>query len=125
MRNYAIIIENYNLRLSCYNCNRYVGHDSDITLADAWNENDGDLGASKVYINTQKGYEIFERIYNDLIVKELSEKKETLSKYKHKYSMQNRRIFYKWYNRMKDHVFLFWVFDIKCLFTRIWRKFTG
>ena len=120
---YNLFIQNYDLRLSCYNCTQYRCHDSDITLADAWDEDARDIGASKIYINTQKGDEIFKRICNDLITQEINEKKEDLYKYKHEYPILKRKMFFKYYNRIKDHLFLFWIFNIKCFLTRIWGKF--
>ena len=59
------------LRKSCYECQfAETPHVSDITLGDFWgirerkSELDDDGGTSAVIINTLKGYELFERVYN-------------------------------------------------------------
>lgn len=66
-------------RPSCYKC-QFKGfpQKSDITLADFWGiENidstmDQDKGTSLVLINSQKGYELFESIQNNIIWKEFT-----------------------------------------------------
>ena len=66
-----VFLKNYCLRPSCYDCAfKTIDRQADITLADAWywgdndrfGEMDDDKGISAVFINSQKGRTIFERI---------------------------------------------------------------
>ena len=66
------------LRDSCYNCSfRDKNRRSDITLADFWGINnvvpdmDDDKGTSLVIINTSKGKELYEKIKENTIYKEV------------------------------------------------------
>ena len=74
-----LFLGNVILRDSCYSCKfKKIHRKSDITLADFWGiENvlprfDDDKGVSAVLINSNKGQEIFNKIKQDLICKEVN-----------------------------------------------------
>lgn len=67
-------LKNYSLRDSCYNCYyKTVERESDITLADFWGvevvapDMFDDKGTSLVFVNSDKGNKIFERIADKMI----------------------------------------------------------
>lgn len=70
-----LFLRNFILRPSCYNC-KYCNFDrcSDITLGDFWgwekslphNFNSDNKGVSLVFVNTEKGKQIFESIKKDI-----------------------------------------------------------
>ena len=71
-------LTNLSLRPSCYNCHsKSLKRESDITLADFWGienvapEMDDDKGTSLVFVNSEKGKELFEEILNGMIYKEV------------------------------------------------------
>lgn len=71
-------LKNISLRPSCYDCHsKTLKRNSDITLADLWGckeivpEMFDDKGTSFVIVNSEKGKEIFEKISNQLVVKEI------------------------------------------------------
>lgn len=66
-------LKNYTLRPSCYECKfKGMKKDSDITLADCWTikkyypDMDDDKGVSLVYINSQKGKELFYHVQDKM-----------------------------------------------------------
>lgn len=71
-------LKNISLRPSCYDCHsKTLSRNSDITLADLWGCKDivpemfDDKGTSFVMINSKKGKELFEKISNQLVEKEI------------------------------------------------------
>ena len=66
------------LRPSCYNCQfKTLNRESDITLADFWGvqkilpEMDDDKGTSLVFVNSEKGHEMFKEIKDKITLKEV------------------------------------------------------
>ena len=58
---YYYFLNNYSLRDSCYTCDEYSSHSSDITLADHWlvdSSFDDDRGTSLIIANTAKGEDV-------------------------------------------------------------------
>lgn len=89
---YFFFLHNYSLRKSCYGCDLYERHASDITLADYWlvdRENDDDLGTSLVLANTQKGESALGSLKAQ--VTEVPVKDFNPSVYRHGYNMSKRR----------------------------------
>ena len=89
---YFFFLHNYSLRKSCYGCDLYKRHASDITLADYWlvdRENDDDLGTSLVLANTQKGESAVSSLKAQ--VTEVPAKDFDFSVYRHGYNMSKRR----------------------------------
>lgn len=71
-------LQNVCLRESCYDCSFKSKHrKSDITLADFWGidqilpEMNDDKGTSLVIINSEKGQKLFEKVQENLVVKEV------------------------------------------------------
>lgn len=71
-------LKNICLRPSCYNCNfRSLNRQSDITLADFWGiqnllpDMDDDNGTSLIFLNSQKGRQVFKSISNNIFYKEV------------------------------------------------------
>ena len=71
-------LKNICLRPSCYDCQfKGLNRQSDITLADFWGiqhllpEMDDDKGTSLIFINSDKGYAMFEKIKTNLFYKEV------------------------------------------------------
>lgn len=69
-------LRNVCLRPSCYECNFKTLHrQSDITLADFWGiqnilpEMDDNKGTSLIFVNSDRGYSIFEKIKNNILYK--------------------------------------------------------
>ena len=70
----------YNVRPSCYNCKfkGIQGRNSDITISDSWGidqvapDFDDDKGISNIFVNTEKGFEIFEKIRDKLEFMEIN-----------------------------------------------------
>lgn len=118
---YNLFINNYILRRSCYTCELYKGHKSDITLADSWDSNINQKGVSKVYVNTIKGEKILEDEIDKLCVE--SESVDDLEKYRHQYPQTNRNWFYKHYKNEKANGTLFELCRLRCLFTRLVNKY--
>ena len=68
---YYYFLHNYSLRRSCFGCECYRSHMSDITLADHWSVNkefDDDKGISTIYINSKKGEKLIEKIQEKIMV---------------------------------------------------------
>lgn len=71
-------LKDISLRPSCYNCKfKSLHRQSDITLADFWGINsilpemDDNKGISLIFINSEKGKDIFEKIKDKIIYKEV------------------------------------------------------
>ncbi len=92
---YFFFLHNYSLRKSCYGCDLYRRHASDVTLADYWlidEESDDDLGTSLVLANTRKGEAALASL-KDVIV-EVSVKGFDMSVYRHGYAVSKREEFF-------------------------------
>ena len=71
-------LKNYFLRNSCYNCEMRFNkkNSADMIIGDFWGienvfpEMDDDKGISALIINTQKGFELFDKIKNEIEYKE-------------------------------------------------------
>jgi len=77
-----LYLQNYSVRPSCYNCDaKKTKSLADITLGDLWGvefikpELNNKLGTSCVFINTDKGKQLFTSVCNKLFVKEISSQK--------------------------------------------------
>ena len=82
---YYMFLNNYSLRDSCYLCEEYRAHTSDITLADDWecNENDN-IGTSLVFVNNSIGQGAIYDIMDETIYSDVTEKLiNNLSIYSH------------------------------------------
>lgn len=65
---YYLFLNDYALRDSCYFCDEYKHHVSDLTLADDWISDDNDdLGTSLVFVNNKIGQELLNGILGNLI----------------------------------------------------------
>jgi coenzyme F420-reducing hydrogenase beta subunit len=71
-------LKDISLRPSCYNCRfKSINRESDITLGDFWGiqnilpEMDDDKGTSLIFINSDKGKEIFEKIKDKMEYKQV------------------------------------------------------
>ena len=74
----ASFLANLTLRPSCYDCHsKSLNRESDITLADFWGienvcpELDDDKGTSLVFVNSEKGRNVFEEIKEQLIFRQV------------------------------------------------------
>lgn len=93
---YYFFIKNYSLRKSCYNCEKYNSHISDLTVADYWKTNNiDDKGVSLILINTDKGKELINSIENQLNLQDIDNFDYKI--YKHNYKISKRNKFYKIY----------------------------
>lgn len=74
----TMFLRNLCLRPSCYNCITKAGKKSDLTIADFWGINDvapemnDEKGTSLVIIRSEKGGELYSRIHEYIIQKEVS-----------------------------------------------------
>ena len=103
-------LKNLCLRPSCYNCHsKSLERESDITLADFWGvdnilpEMNDDKGTSLVFVNSPKGREVFDRISENMIYKEvdiMEAVKYNSSAYKSVDYPKNRDKFMKLVKRM-------------------------
>lgn len=100
---YYYFLKNYILRKSCYGCDKFNRHLSDLTVADFWQvskELDDDKGISLIMKNTTKGKEAVKLIENNMVEHELCDEKVfDESIYSHGYSMLNRNKFFKMYQK--------------------------
>lgn len=88
---YFFFLHNYSLRKSCYGCDLYRRHASDVTLADYWlidEESDDDLGTSLVLANTRKGGAVLASLKGSVF--EVLVKGFDMSVYRHGYAMSKR-----------------------------------
>lgn len=74
-----VFLKNLSLRPSCYNCHSKSLHrNSDITLADFWGVKEicpelyDNMGTSLVFVNSEKGQEIFDEIISEINYKEVN-----------------------------------------------------
>lgn len=98
---YFYFLNNYSLRKSCYDCDKYNKHLSDITVADFWQidkDFDDDKGVSLIFENTSKGKNAIKIIEDNLTKIELN-KPLDISYYSHKYTIKNRKKFFKMYRK--------------------------
>lgn len=98
---YNLFLHNYTLRKSCYLCERYKSHVSDITLADHWRirpEVDDNQGTSLIFINTQRGAECLQRSREDLILGDEMCMDSEIYTHK-KYNLENRDRFFQYYEK--------------------------
>ena len=89
---YFFFLHNYSLRKSCYGCDLYCRHASDITLADYWlidKENDDDLGTSLVLANTKVGESALDSLKEGVV--EVPVNDFNLSLYRHGYAVSKRK----------------------------------
>ncbi len=96
---YYYFLNNYSLRKSCYSCQRYKSHVSDITVADYWTVNkcdDEDKGVSLILINTPEGEKAVNKIKDKIKTITVSDNFD-FSIYKHNYSLKNRNNFFSAY----------------------------
>ena len=96
---YYYFLKNYSLRKSCYLCQRYRTHVSDITVADYWTINksyDEDKGVSLILVNTPWGENAFKKIEDKIKTVPVKEDFD-FSIYKHNYSLKNREKFFSDY----------------------------
>lgn len=70
---YFFFVNNYSLRDSCYSCEEYCSHLSDITLADDWvsNADKNESGTSLLFVNTDKGLEFYKKIQEKIVAQEV------------------------------------------------------
>lgn len=94
---YQLFINNFSLRRSCYLCEYYNNHVSDITLADNWKKaNNMNLGDSIAFINTKKGKKAISEIENQITITD-GIMDIDYDIYKHGYPLENRRKFFNNY----------------------------
>ena len=103
-------LANLYLRPSCYNCHsKTLKRNSDITLADFWGINriypefDDDKGTSLVFVNSEKGSCLFEKIIPELMYKRvdiLAAVKANPSAYKSVAMHPKRKSFFKKIDKM-------------------------
>lgn len=99
---YNLFIMNYTLRKSCYRCQYYKKHMSDITLSDAWDINDNS-GVSRVFINSEKGLTLIDSIDDNLKYVAHDISIDNIS-YKHSYSNTMRHCFFQSYIRANNKI---------------------
>lgn len=96
---YYYFLRNYTLRESCYACDRYKKHVSDITVADYWTvpkHKDDDKGISLVYLNSEQGKTCFDAIKKQLCIEPYEE--QNLERFSHKkYDKTKRNAFFAYY----------------------------
>lgn len=95
---YYMFLNDYSLRDSCYSCEEYCTHTSDITLADDWNgKGNDDIGTSLAFVNTPNGQKklleiIDETAYADVTKNTMS----NISIYSHtRYDYNKKRLWKK------------------------------
>lgn len=114
---YNLFIFNYILRKSCYSCFNVNNHYSDITLSDSWNSTLNSNGVSRIILNTIKGKEIFKEYQSKFIYQEI--KTQEKPENKRKYSLKNRKFFYKYYKENDSNNILFEISRLRCFIERI------
>lgn len=94
---YMLFLNNYSLRKSCYKCEYYKAHKSDLTLADDWRipkELDDDSGMSLIFINNDTGMAWLEKIKEKIKYSDLDTDTYDFDFYKHKYPTKQREKFF-------------------------------
>ncbi|WP_455544269.1 Coenzyme F420 hydrogenase/dehydrogenase, beta subunit C-terminal domain [Intestinibacter sp.] len=104
-------VRNFYLRPSCYNCRYKTLHrESDITLADFWGieanlpEFDDNKGTSLIFINSDKGKQIFKHIEDNIVHKNIDIEKSVMfnpSAFESSKYTKKREYFYKKYKNIK------------------------
>ena len=82
---YYYFLNDYSLRNSCYSCEEYCAHTSDLTLADDWlssREKDDD-GMSLVYVNTKMGEAMLEEIQSEIEYADVTSERTNMEVYAH------------------------------------------
>lgn len=82
---YYYFLNDYSLRNSCYSCEEYCAHTSDLTLADDWlssGEKDDD-GMSLVYVNTKTGEAMLEEIQSEIECADVTSERTNMEVYAH------------------------------------------
>lgn len=100
---FLLFLNDYSLRKSCYTCEYYCKHASDITVADDWTvpaKIDDDTGMSLVFVNNDQGRNLFARIAPQLNCFELDIGSFDMGAYKHVYSRKGRKEFFRDYRRL-------------------------
>ena len=96
---YYYFLQNYTLRKSCFECELYKKHLSDLTVADYWTvprNKDDDKGISLVFINSEKGKLIFNDLQKCFVTEPYIE--NNLERFSHrKYVKKNREDFFFYY----------------------------
>ena len=99
---YYFFLNNYNIRNSCFECEEYMHHISDVTVADYWNvdkKTDDDEGISLILIHTNKGQEKFNSILKKCVIKELTVEEYNEKQYSHeRYNAKNKQRWRNAYN---------------------------
>ena len=100
---YYYFLNNYSLRDSCYKCDEYHSHTSDLTLADDWvsRADKNELGTSLIFVNTINGQRMLEHICNSVILTSI--KMDDFSVYSHKQYEVNKKA--QWLDAWKNHGF--------------------
>ena len=82
---YYYFLQNYSLRDSCYSCEEYRYHASDITLADDWisRYEKNDAGTSLIFVHTERGEIAFNAISQYLNIRDVKLELPDLSVYSH------------------------------------------
>lgn len=100
---YSLFLNDYSLRKTCYSCDYYCKHVSELTVADDWNVPagiDDDTGMSLVFVNNDQGRGLFDRIVRQLNYTELDRDSIDMEAYKHVYSLKGRKEFFRDYRRL-------------------------
>jgi coenzyme F420-reducing hydrogenase beta subunit len=98
---YQLFINNYSLRRSCFACDYYKRHASDITLADHWQNGEKTIqGRSLIFVNTPKGKSLLRSLERRIDVH--SRIDMNLEYYQHRYPWRNRDRFFGDYIYMDD-----------------------
>lgn len=96
---YYCFLKNYTLRRSCFSCDRYKKHLSDITVADYWTvpkEKDDDKGISLIHVNSEKAKRVLDGLKEELLMERYIEK--NIEKFSHKkYDIEKRDAFFAFY----------------------------
>lgn len=113
---YYYFLNNYSLRNSCYECEEYHSHTSDLTLADDWvsRADKNEMGTSLVFVNTINGRGMLGRICNSITLTSI--KMDDLSVYSHKKYEKSQKAL--WLEAWKNHGF-------KYVSGTYYRKLTG
>lgn len=100
---YYYFLNNYSLRDSCYECEEYHSHTSDLTLADDWvsNAEKNEMGTSLIFVNTINGQGMLRRICNSIILTSIE--MDDLSVYSHKEYEKSKKAL--WLEAWKNHGF--------------------
>lgn len=93
---YYFFLHNDSLRDSCYGCEEYASHRSDLTMADYWllpKEQDDDLGTSLLLVHTGQGQRLVEAVAEDARITPEEETFTGQQIYSHKgYNRRRKRV---------------------------------